>query len=151
MHLNTILSPARTLCRARVVSRKRFFETVSGLIADDLPALAREAVFSRLLAREKLGSTALGDGVAIPHCRMSQCAEPVASLVTLAEPVDFEAADRQGVDIFFVLLAPERGGQRNLDILAELAGLLRQASFRQGLRDAADERLLFEAAVRFAP
>jgi PTS system nitrogen regulatory IIA component len=151
LELAHILNPARTLCRAPVVSKKRFFETAAELISNEQQTLSSETIFSSLLSREKLGSTALGGGVAIPHCRMGTCTTAVGSLITLAEPVDFEAPDRIGVDILFVLLVPEEGHQEHLDILAGLAGLLSQAAFCERLRSASSAEQLFEAAVNYRP
>mgnify|MGYP005652465205 CR=1 FL=1 len=151
LELANILSPARTLCRAPVVSKKRFFETAAELINGDQKEIATELVFASLLAREKLGSTALGEGIAIPHCRMANCSQAVGSLITLSEPVDFEAPDRQGVDILFVLLVPEEGHQEHLDILAGLAGLLSRPDFCDQLRAANDASQLYQVAISYQP
>ena len=71
--LSDILTPARTLCGAPGVSKKRLFETIAGIIAEDQPSMAYDSVFDQLIAREKLGSTGLGQGIAIPHCRATNC------------------------------------------------------------------------------
>ncbi len=151
LELANILSPARTLCNVPIVSKKRFFETAADLISSEQQALPNDTIFSSLLSREKLGSTALGEGIAIPHCRMAACTTVLGSLITLAQPVDFEAPDRIGVDILFVLLVPEEGQQEHLDILAGLAGLLSQAAFCEQLRGATSAEQLFEVAVNYPP
>ncbi len=149
LDLNSILSPARSLCRAPLVSKKRFFEAASELVSQDQPQLAADVIYASLLAREKLGSTALGHGIAIPHCRLPDCNSALGALITLADPIDFEAPDQQAVDILFVLLVPEQGHQEHLDILAGLAGLLSQNDFCSQLRSAGDAAQLFDVATRF--
>ena len=91
------------------VSKKRLFETIARIISDDQPSLVYEEVFDQLIAREKLGSTGLGQGIAIPHCRVEHCPQPLGTLVTLEQPIDFDAPDDQPVDLLFALLVPERG------------------------------------------
>ena len=102
--LNEILSPERTICNAPGASKKRLFETIARVISDDQPSLVYEEVFAQLIAREKLGSTGLGQGIAIPHCRMDACPEPIGTLVTLEKAIDFDAPDDKPVDLLFALL-----------------------------------------------
>ena len=80
--------------------------------------LSSEIIYRALLAREKLGSTAIGEGIAIPHCRINECAEAAGCLVTLQEPIDFGPADGRDVDVIFVLLVPEEATQAHLNLLA---------------------------------
>ena len=148
--LRTLLTPGRTLCKAPGLSKKRLFESAANLISDNHPELRASDVFSALLGREKLGSTALGEGIAIPHCRVSQCPEAIGSLITLQEPIDFDAPDRQPVDILFVLLVPEEADQEHLEILSGLAGLLINPEFSQGLRNAETNEELHRFAVEFS-
>jgi len=145
--LTEILSPERTVCRAPGVSKKRLFETIARIISDDRPSLVYEDVFSQLIAREKLGSTGLGQGIAIPHCRIDACPEPLGTLITLEQSIDFDAPDDQPVDLLFALLVPGEAHQQHLDILANVARLFSQASFCQRLRSAGDDRELFEIAT----
>ena len=105
--------------------------------------------FSSLLAREKLGSTALGDGIAIPHCRISGCSEAMGTLLTLEEPIDFDAPDGNPVDILFVLLVPAEAHQEHLTILGGLAQLLSNSDYCQGLRDASSNQELHRFPVEF--
>jgi PTS system nitrogen regulatory IIA component len=145
--LANLLTPGRTLCRAPGVSKKRLFETIARVISDDQLYLPYDEVFSHLIAREKLGSTGLGHGIAIPHCRLDQCTHAVGSLLTLEEPIAFDAPDEQPVDLLFVLLVPGEAQQLHLDILANVARLFDQREFCQALRAAADDRSLYELAV----
>jgi PTS system nitrogen regulatory IIA component len=145
--LSQILSRGRTLCRAPGTSQKRLFQTIAQLISADQPSLPTGEVFNRLIAREKLGSTALGEGIAIPHCRVETCVAPVGCLVTLADPVDFNAPDDRPVDLLFALLVPEGSDQQHLDTLAGLARLFQQEAFCRRLRAAQDAAELFRIAT----
>jgi len=146
--LSDILTPARTVCGAPGVSKKRLFETIAGIISQDQPAMDYDAIFDQLIAREKLGSTGLGKGIAIPHCRAANCQEPLGTLVTLEDPVDFDAPDDRPVDLLFVLLVPEAAHQQHLDILAEIARLFSQPEYCQRLRSASSNADLYSAATR---
>jgi PTS system nitrogen regulatory IIA component len=147
--LREVLSSSRTLCGAQGFSKKRLFETVAGLISSDQPGLSADDIYAALLAREKLGSTALGEGIAIPHCRLQGCEQAVGALITLAEPIEFDAPDGRGVDLLFVLLVPEEGHQEHLNLLSSLAGLLSREDFCKALRGAPDGNALYRAAVDF--
>ncbi len=147
--LEELLKPALTFCGAPGTSKKKVIENVSALIAERRPELEAAEVYKNLLARERLGSTALGDGIAIPHCRLSGCDEPIGSLVTLEKPADFEASDGQRVDILFILMVPEEATQEHLDILAGLARLLSQAKFCDALRAADSDEALYHAAISY--
>ena len=147
--LEQLLTPELTYCGAPGTSKKKVFETASNFICSKRQELDGAEVYSNLLARERLGSTALGDGIAIPHCRLSHCEQPLVTLVTLATPVDFDAVDGQPVDILFLLLVPEEATQEHLDILATLAGLLGRHEFRDALRSATTDEELYRQAVSF--
>lgn len=142
--MTSILSLERTACRAQGASKKRVFETIARIISEDQPNLAYEDIFSQLIAREKLGSTGLGKGIAIPHCRIDTCPQPLGTLLSLDEPVDFDAPDDQPVDLLFALLVPGEAHQQHLEILANVARLFSQDSFCGQLRAAQDDRTLFE-------
>ncbi|MBN7795340.1 PTS IIA-like nitrogen regulatory protein PtsN [Parahaliea mediterranea] len=145
--LSDILTPGRTVCRATGGSKKRLFETIARLISEDQQALSYTEVFTQLIARERLGSTGLGKGIAIPHCRIDNCPRPLGSLLTLEEAIDFEAPDGEPVDLLFVLLVPEEAQQVHLDILSHIAGLFRQDAFCQSLRQAEDAAALYATAT----
>jgi PTS system nitrogen regulatory IIA component len=145
--LASYLTPDLTVCQAQGTSKKRVFETASTFICERRPDLESAEVYNNLLARERLGSTTLGDGIAIPHCRLSQCKDAVVTLMTLETPVDFDAADGRPVDILFLLLVPEEATQEHLDILAGLAGLLSNEDYRNALRTAGSDEELYRRAV----
>ena len=144
--LDQILTPGRTVCRASGASKKRLFETIAKIICADQPTLPHDDVLDRLIAREKLGSTGLGNGIAIPHCRVSYCTAPIGTLVTLEKPIPFDAPDDKPVDLLFVLLVPEEANQQHLQILANIARLFSQEDFCQELRNARDNRTLYDIA-----
>jgi PTS system nitrogen regulatory IIA component len=146
-HPSTPLSLPRTVCRAREGSKKRIFELAALTISADQAYLSQAEVFSALISRERLGSTAMGEGIAIPHCRIANCPEPIGALITLAEPVEFDAPDGGRVDIVFVLLVPEEAHQEHLNILATLAKLFSVEGNRQTLRQALTNEALYDAAV----
>ncbi|GAB3286526.1 PTS IIA-like nitrogen regulatory protein PtsN [Parahaliea aestuarii] len=145
--LTQILSPGRTICRAPGGSKKRLFETIARIISEDQLSLPYAEVFTQLIAREKLGSTGLGQGIAIPHCRIPNCSQPLGTLLSVDEPVDFDAPDNQPVDLLFVLLVPQEAHQEHLDILSHVAGLFSQTEFCQALRAAGDNQALYDIAT----
>ncbi|HAN68173.1 MAG TPA: PTS IIA-like nitrogen-regulatory protein PtsN [Halieaceae bacterium] len=150
MHvLSELLTPGRTVCRAPGSSKKRLFETLASVVSEDSPGITEADIFAQLIARERLGSTGLGAGIAIPHCRIANCNQPIGCLVTLEEPIDFDAPDDLPVDILFVLLVPEEAHQTHLEILARIARLFSQSSFCEALRDAPDSRVLFQRATEW--
>ena len=147
MQLNSILTPGRTHCRAPGASKKRVLENLAQLINQDIPSLEADYLFEQLIAREKLGSTGLGNGIAIPHCRIKDCPAITGCLITLESGVDFDAIDQQPVDILFVLLVPEEANDEHLAALAKLAELFSQPDYCQRLREADSNDKLFAAAT----
>src|SRR5207237_4438626 len=107
----------------QVSSKKRLFEQ-AGLLFENHHGLARSLVFDNLFARERLGSTGLGEGVAIPHGRIKGLKQPLAAFVRLAEAIPFESPDGQPVSLLIFLLVPEQATQQHLEILSEIAQLL---------------------------
>lgn len=144
--LSDILSPSRTVCRVDGGSKKRLLETIAQTIADDQPNLDYATVLDQLIAREKLGSTGLGAGIAIPHCRVEHCPSPLGSLVSLENGIDFDAPDDAPVDLLFVLIVPAEEHQEHLDILATVARQFSKPEFCASLRAATDAQGLYDAA-----
>ena len=135
MHsISALLSPERSLCRVEGGSKKRIFEMIADVIGKDIEAFHPTALVSGMLAREKLGSTALGGGIAIPHCRMEDCEKPCGVIVTVGEPTDFDAPDDDYVDLLFALVVPAEATQDHLNLLADLARLFSQQDFCDALR-----------------
>ena len=123
-----------------VTSKKRVFEQV-GLLFENNHQIARSSVFDSLFAREKLGSTGLGQGVAIPHGRIKGLKEALGALVRMKQAIPFDAPDNQPVALIFVLLVPDRATDVHLQILSELAQMFSDKAFRERLLGApgADE------------
>lgn len=148
--LKNLINQARTLCHADIASKKRLLELAAEQIHLDRQALSTDTLLVNLIAREKLGSTGLGDGIAIPHCRIDEATEPVGMLLTLEQGIDFDAPDGKPVDIVFVLLVPKEGHKEHLEVLAGLAGLFQQPEFCTALRSAASNKELYLSAISFA-
>jgi len=130
--LASILSAAQVLVHVDVSSKKRAFEE-AGLLFENLHGLSRALVTDSLFSRERLGSTGLGHGVAIPHGRIKGLKSPMAAVFQLANPIGFEAPDEQPVDIMIFLLVPEAATQKHLEILSEIAEMLSDATLREKL------------------
>ena len=128
-------------------SKKRVIEELSKMLAANTRATTAEKIFHALLDRERLGSTGLGKGVAIPHARCPEIPHTIAAMMTLEQPVDFESADNQPIDIAFALLVPEEGGDHHLQHLARLATLFRDADACQQIRASKNAEEIFELLV----
>jgi len=125
------LDPARVIALSSdaVHSKKRLFEFAATALRDAFK-LDAETVYKALLSREKLGSTAFGGGIAIPHCRIPECTDAAGCLITLGEGIDFNAPDGLPVDVAFVLLVPSQATEQHLNILAQLAAAFSQPDLR---------------------
>ena len=134
--INSYLHPDRILCRQASSSKKKTLETVSDLLAHPLQEDAGQAIFEALLKRERLGSTALGKGIALPHGRIEALRSPLACVATLQSGVDFDAPDGMPVDIVFALAMPENCNDQHLQILASLAAMFSDSNFCNALRNA---------------
>jgi PTS system nitrogen regulatory IIA component len=141
--LASILSPAQVLVQVDVSSKKRAFEE-AGLLFENLQGLSRALVTDSLFSRERLGSTGLGHGVAIPHGRIKGLKSPLAAVFQLARPIGFEAPDEQPVALMIFLLVPEAATQKHLEILSEIAEMLSDADLRVKLSDCADAAQLHQ-------
>jgi PTS system nitrogen regulatory IIA component len=118
-------------------SKKRVFEQ-AGLLFENHHGIGRSAVYDALFAREKMGSTGLGLGIAIPHGRIKGLKEAHGAFFRLAAPVQFDAPDGQPVGLVFVLLVPEAATEHHLQLLSELAQMFSDKGFREKLVAAAD-------------
>jgi PTS system nitrogen regulatory IIA component len=130
--LATILSSAQVLAQVDVTSKKRAFEE-AGLLFENLHGLSRALVTDSLFSRERLGSTGLGHGVAIPHGRIKGLKAPLAAVFQLAQPIGFDSPDDKPVKLLIFLLVPEAATQKHLEILSEIAELLSDAALREQL------------------
>jgi PTS system nitrogen regulatory IIA component len=130
--LAAILPIEQVLVGVDATSKKRAFEE-AGLLFENLHGLSRALVTDSLFARERLGSTGLGHGVAIPHGRIKGLKSPMAAVFQLAQAIGFDAPDEQAVKLLIFLLVPEAATQKHLEILSEIAELLSNANLRDKL------------------
>ncbi len=138
----SILESRCTKVSVPVSSRKALLQYASDLLAETYQLPARK-LFDELMNRERLGSTGLGEGVAIPHCRMP-CEQIHAACLTLAEPVDYDAIDGEPVDLIFILLVPPEETSAHLELLSDLARLYGSGDNRARLRHASSDAELYE-------
>lgn len=147
MHINSLLAQARCCAKLPCSSKKRALEKLAGLIAQSTPGISTEVLFSHLINRERLGSTGVGEGIAIPHCRFETQGATIGALITLAEPIEFDSVDNRPVDIIFAMLVPTDANEQHLLTLASLAEALQSASFVARLREASTDAELYLAAT----
>ena len=139
--LSQILPPPQVLVRVEATSKKRAFEE-AGLLFENLHGLNRALITDSLFARERLGSTGLGHGVAIPHGRIKGLKMPMAAIFQLQAPIGFDAPDELAVNLLVFLLVPEAATQKHLEILSEIAELLSDSNLREQLKTSADAAAL---------
>lgn len=147
IRLENILTPGRSLVNVPGGSKKRVLEQIAKVIGQDLPELDPQSIFESFVAREKLGSTGFGNGIAIPHCRMPGCEAPLSAVLRLDAPVDFDAIDGAPVDLLFVLLVPEAATDEHLELLRQIASMLDQEEIRDRLREVTTDQELYQAVV----
>jgi PTS system nitrogen regulatory IIA component len=141
--LSQFLAPENVILDVSATSKKRALEQIS-LLLENNQGYERSAVFDSLFARERLGSTGLGRGVAIPHGRIKNIKQPCAAFVRLAQPVSFDAPDGEPVDLLLVIVVPEEATQQHLDILAEVARRLSENTVLESLRSATEASTVYE-------
>lgn len=147
IRLENILTPGRSLVNVPGGSKKRVLEQIAAVIARDLPDLDGQTIYESLVAREKLGSTGFGNGIAIPHCRLPGCSTPISALLKLSAAVDFDAIDGAPIDLLFVLLVPEAATDEHLELLRQIASMFDREEVREQLRQAQDGASLYQTVV----
>jgi nitrogen PTS system EIIA component len=130
-------------CNVEAASKKRVLEQLGQRLAESVPDLTQDLVFDALLERERLGSTGLGKGIALPHARMAQVDHAIGSLIKLNEGVDFDAIDGEPVDLAFAMLVPEEATDEHLQLLSTLAQIFSDSAFCTQLRQAESDNDLF--------
>ncbi len=148
MKLAEILSASRVATGVTVTSKKRALEEIARLLAQGAPSVSHVDILNSLANREKLGSTGLGHGVAIPHGRMGGISGSVGAFVRLKHPVDYETHDGQPVDLVFGLLVPQNATGEHLQHLAAIAEKFSDDAFCGQVRGAADEAALHALLTR---
>lgn len=147
IRLESILTPGRSLVNVPGGSKKRVLQEIATLIDREVPDLDMQDVFESLFAREKLGSTGFGNGIAIPHCRLKGCTTPVSALLHLEAPIDYDAIDGAPVDLLFVLLVPEAATDAHLELLRQIASMLDRKEVRERLRAATSSEALYQVVL----
>ena len=150
MKITDILTLKMTQCDLPGGSKKRVLENLSAFVTDQLGGNTEQAdtLFHNLVARERLGSTGIGEGVAIPHCRVSGFNRIYGCLIKLEDPVDFGALDDQPVDLIFALIVPEEQNDEHLATLARVAAIMQNDQSRQSLRQCRNDEDLFNTALQ---
>jgi len=135
MLVKDIITVDRIACKVNTSSKKRLLESICDLLAKDHPTLNPQDIFDSFIAREKLGSTALGHGVALPHGRTKLSKNTIGAFFQLEKGVDFDAEDQQPVDLVFAMLVPEESTDEHLKLLSQLAEKFSNETFRNKLRN----------------
>ncbi len=149
MQLEEILSPSRCHCRIEGISKKRVLKQLSELLTAEIEQFDADEVFEALMSRENLGSTGLGNGIAIPHCRVQTCTGIIGMLITLDNAIDFDAIDQKPVDVIFVLIVPEQEHDEHIKTLAQIATLFSDQDFCFTLRHTQDSEDLYNIAITY--
>ena len=148
--LASILPSSQVLVGVDATSKKRAFEE-AGLLFENLHGLSRALITDSLFARERLGSTGLGHGVAIPHGRIKGLKAPMAAVLQLTQPIGFDAPDEQPVRLLIFLLVPEAATHKHLEILSEIAELLSDAALRERIKSAESAEALHSLIADWQP
>lgn len=151
MDITDLITLERIACQSEVTSKKRVIEVLSELLAKGQAGLTARPIFDSLIGRERLGSTGLGHGVALPHGRFNQSQQAIGAFVKLARGVDFDAIDRQPVDLVFGLLVPDHYTDEHLKILAHLAEMFSDRAFCQRLRESDRDAVLYDRLRAWRP
>ncbi|MCS5561317.1 MAG: PTS IIA-like nitrogen regulatory protein PtsN [Marinobacter nauticus] len=142
--IDNILAPELTLCKVPASSKKRVLEFIAERIHFQDEILSDTQIFNNLVSRERLGSTGIGEGIAIPHCRLEGLDRVIGVLMTLEEPVDFDAIDNQPVDLVFALIVPKEATSEHLELLSQLAERFNDSTFCARLRQCEDAASLYQ-------
>ncbi|KAF0190681.1 MAG: PTS system nitrogen regulatory IIA component [Gammaproteobacteria bacterium] len=145
------ISPERIGCRLQANSKKRALESVAEMIASQQSGLLATEVFDSLIARERLGSTGIGHGIAIPHGRLPTLDTAVCAFMSLAQGVDFDAVDSQPVDLVMALLVPSESTEQHLQLLSQLAEMFSDEDLRRRLREARSQDDLYHLLTGWQP
>ncbi len=135
MTISALLSPQKIFLDSEVTSKKKLLELIANIVADKTQ-LAQSTIYNNLLNRERLGSTGLGRGIAVPHARVPDLEQTIGCFFRLKEPVNFESPDNQPVDLVFTIVIPEEATEEHLLILSSLARIFSQADVCEAIRSA---------------
>jgi PTS system nitrogen regulatory IIA component len=144
MEIRDILHPDCTLCAVQGTSKKRILELISQIANQHLIDIDQATILASLMCREKMGSTGIGNGIALPHGRLQDLGKVVAVVVTCAPAIPYDAIDNAPVDVFFAVLVPEDQAQQHLQTLSVIASKLNDKDTLNKMRKAITDQELFE-------
>ena len=148
MELVEILKEVNVILELKAEDKKNVLEELAGAISDHDPSVDKESLVKVLIERERLGGTGIGDGVAIPHGKLSSARHPIISFGRSREGLDFDSIDGRPAHLFFLLIAPENSSGTHLQILARIAKLLKSSSFRKRLMEASTRAELYQTIIQ---
>ncbi len=149
MFSDNFINSERISCGNSATSKKRALQSLGELLAQSAPEIGPNEAFDKLLERERLGSTGLGHGIALPHARVSGIDKAYGAFIQLETSVDFDAIDNQPVDLIFGLLVPESATKEHLQLLAQLASMFSNAEFCEKLRQATQPEEVMQQIERW--
>ena len=150
MQLADIITPERVVSKVQATSKKRALETISDIIATNSNTkMGANDIFDSLIARERLGTTAINHGVAIPHGRVKSSVDTIGAFVQLTDGIDCDAMDHKAVNLMFALLVPEESTEEHLQLLARLAKMFNNEELRKQLLAATDSQTLYDLLIQW--
>ena len=149
MQIGDLITPDHIAAQINVANKKRALEVLSKLLTSANQDLCVHDVLDALLARERLGTTALGSGIAIPHGRLDSLENPIGAFIQLVRGIDFDAPDQQPVDLLFALLVPSQANDLHLKLLAQLATLFHNPESGHRLRVSSDRETLYRTLLEW--
>jgi len=144
MNIHQLISPDRVICLTEISSKKKLLEKLSQLLGLGAEGYDTTEIFNRLVERERLGSTGLGHGVALPHGRLGDKEETIGAFIKLDKAIGFDSPDGAPIDLIFTLLVPEHHTDEHLKILASLAGMFSNNEFCADLRQCHTDEELYK-------
>lgn len=151
MNLDTYITLDDVRCKVDVSNKKNALVVLSSILSSGLEDVCQDSILGKLKERERLGSTGLGAGIAIPHCRVKDLVQARLAFITLDTPIDYDAVDNKPVDMLFCLVVPENCNDTHLQILAYLANMLSDKSVCHELRHCTDEIALYQYITHWTP
>lgn len=147
INLSAMLAENCTKSAVLFNSKKRILEYIAELAHQQIPEMSEYSILEALMTREKLGSTGIGGGIAIPHGKLECVTSPILVFVVTQDPIPFDAIDNQGVDIFCAILIPKDQCQAHLTTLSGIAKLLSQKELTKKIRQAGSDQQLYQLLV----
>ncbi len=146
MLITSLLTQELTLANVDGVSKKRVIDTLAQLFSESTPEIDATALFRQFINREKLGSTGIGQGIAIPHCRCASTNKTLLACISLKSAIDFDAVDHEPIDLIFAMVVPENTESEHLELLSSLATRMQDPDYVSALRRAKSSSELYLAA-----